>query len=126
MLLTTRTINDLSFTLKLERVEEIEFYVKEILKIIKECDIYLFGSFSKGCIKESSDIDLLVIVPELELDSRDRMKLRIQLREHLDDLDIKREADAKVYGELDYKEISSQPSFEKSILKDLILLYERW
>lgn len=124
MLLTDRTINDLPFTLKPERVEEIYYYVNKLNEFIPEGIIYLFGSFSKGRIKESSDIDLLVILPNRDLSARDRRDKRIDIMRFVDencDID-RREVDVKIYGEIDYKEICTRPTFESSILKDLILL----
>lgn len=86
--------------------------------------VFLFGSFSKGMMKSSSDIDLLLLVPNVELDARMKRLIKNELDDDLLNLMIKygKEIDMKVYGEVDYINSCKRNYFESSIIGDLILL----
>lgn len=53
-------------------LDKVRIYKKEIAPMFSEMKIYLFGSYSKGCAKADSDIDVAVIVPRLEGDWLDK------------------------------------------------------
>lgn len=43
-------------------------YKKAVVSAIGPAKVYLFGSYSKGCARQDSDIDIAVIVPNIEGD----------------------------------------------------------
>lgn len=97
-------------------------YRDEVKKLFPNSEIYLFGSISKGFIKDSSDVDLLVILPNQKLSSVEKKDNKI-LTYSLDY--YKRDLDCKVYGEIDFLNSVGHGLFEKCILKDLINI-NRW
>lgn len=112
----------LSFTLKDYHKE----FIKDILHILSDYsdDLYLFGSFSKGNIKPSSDMDLLLIIPNKDFTVLESRKLKNAIWDLLLDLQIRydREIDLKLYGSVNFDRAITRNYFEQSILKDLILL----
>ena len=40
-------------------------YKEAVVKIIGPATVYLFGSYSKGCARPDSDIDIAVVVPSI-------------------------------------------------------------
>lgn len=99
---------------------------KELIKLFSMYDykVFLFGSFSKGMMNYNSDIDLLLIVPDLEITYTLKRKIRNELENYILDLMFKygKEIDIKIYGEIDFISSSRRNYFESSIIKDLILL----
>ena len=98
----------------------------EIIKIrdiciyrLKNADILLFGSIAKGKYKNSSDIDILILVDDNKSLSELR-KLRHELEDDIDDLNLSRSVDIKLYNKNRYIELSKEISFEGDIIKDLI------
>lgn len=90
---------------------------------LKNADILLFGSIAKGKYKNSSDIDILILVDENKSISELR-KLRHELEDDIDDLNLSRNVDIKLYNKDRYIELSREISFEQDIVKDLIDI--RW
>lgn len=43
-------------------------YKKAVVSAIGPAKVYLFGSYSKGCARPDSDIDIAVVVPNIEGD----------------------------------------------------------
>lgn len=125
------TKNDkLRFVVKENTIIAIREYVRVILDTLEKdsVEIYLFGSIAKGGYTEYSDIDLLVIVKDRELDSEQKRSLRIELNglgcDVYFDKRLPRELDCKVYGEIDFSNSTKTNFFEKDICKDLIRVTE--
>ena len=102
----------------------------EIIKIrdiciyrLKNADILLFGSIAKGKYKNSSDIDILILIDDNKSVSELR-KLRHELEDDIDNLNLSRSVDIKLYNKNRYIELSKEISFEQDIVKDLIDI--RW
>ena len=102
----------------------------EIIKIrdiciyrLKNADILLFGSIAKGKYKNSSDIDILILIDDNKSVSELR-KLRHELEDDIDNLNLSRSVDIKLYNKNRYIELSKEISFEEDIVKDLIDI--RW
>lgn len=98
----------------------------EIIKIrdiciyrLKNADILLFGSIAKGKYKNSSDIDILILIDDNKSVSELR-KLRHELEDDIDNLNLSRSVDIKLYNKNRYIELSKEISFEGGIIKDLI------
>ena len=98
----------------------------EIIKIrdiciyrLKNVDILLFGSIAKGKYKNSSDIDILILIDDNKSVSELR-KLRHELEDDIDNLNLSRGVDIKLYNKNRYIELSKEISFEGDIIKDLI------
>ena len=98
----------------------------EIIKIrdiciyrLKNVDILLFGSIAKGKYKNSSDIDILILIDDNKSVSELR-KLRHELEDDIDNLNLSRSVDIKLYNKNRYIELSKEISFEGDIIKDLI------
>lgn len=98
----------------------------EIIKIrdiciyrLKNADILLFGSIAKGKYKNSSDIDILILIDDNKSVSELR-KLRHELEDDIDSLNLSRSVDIKLYNKNRYIELSKEISFEGDIIKDLI------
>ena len=98
----------------------------EIIKIrdiciyrLKNADILLFGSIAKGKYKNSSDIDILILIDDNKSVSELR-KLRHEFEDDIDNLNLSRSVDIKLYNKNRYIELSKEISFEGDIIKDLI------
>ena len=98
----------------------------EIIKIrdiciyrLKNADILLFGSIAKGKYKNSRDIDILILIDDNKSVSELR-KLRHKLEDDIDNLNLSRSVDIKLYNKKRYIELSKEISFEGDIIKDLI------
>nr|WP_302702941.1 nucleotidyltransferase domain-containing protein [uncultured Clostridium sp.] len=103
----------------------------EIIKIrdiciyrLKNADILLFGSIAKGKYKNNSDIDILILIDDNKSVSELR-KLRHELEDDIDNLNLSRSVDIKLYNKNRYIELSKEISFEGDIIKDLIDI-RRW
>lgn len=84
-------VYDLKFPKEdLDRLNSVIEYIKSY-DFKYDCDMYLFGSFAKGRIKDSSDIDLVMIV-----DLEDRRLVR---RQKLDFMDRMEDAVNLYYGD---------------------------
>ena len=118
------TPHSLSFTLNDRYIN----LFKEILNTWSEysSNLYLFGSFSKGYIHKNSDIDLILILPDVDMSVKELRNLKAALIEEVLDICIKydKEIDLKVYGEKNFRLAMSRNYFEQNIVNDLILLKE--
>ena len=74
----------------LDRLNKVVDFIKSY-NFRYNCDVYLFGSFAKGKIKDSSDIDLLMIV-----DLEDKRLVR---RQKLDFIDMLEDTVNLYYGD---------------------------
>ena len=115
--------NDVKYCLDKQIRNEIVKARDACIYRLKNADILLFGSIAKGKYKNSSDIDILILVDENKSISELR-KLRHELEDDIDDLNLSRNVDIKLYNKDRYIELSREISFEQDIVKDLIDI--RW
>lgn len=85
----------------------------------KNAEILLFGSIAKGQYKNSSDIDILILIDDNKSVGELR-KLRHEIEDDIDDLNLTRNVDIKLYNKSRYIELSNEASFEQAIIKDLV------
>ncbi len=91
-------------------VEQIREICGTILPAYSVEFCYLFGSYAKGTAKETSDVDLLVSIPEDGLRFYELLELlREKLRKRVDLLDI--------------AQLNGNPTLIREILKDGIKIY---
>ena len=115
--------NDVEYSLDKQIRNEIVKVRDTCIYRLKNADILLFGSIAKGKYKNSSDIDILILVDQNKTISELR-KLRHELEDDIDDLNLSRNVDIKLYNKDRYIELSREISFEQDIVKDLIDI--RW
>ena len=96
---------------------ELDKYVEFISSLSGVLQIYLFGSYANGEPRETSDIDLMVVVD----DNLDPFKTAYKIRRSLTDTDFP--VDIVVNREAAFKEASKNSSFQKSIKENGVLLY---
>ncbi|MGH4050366.1 MAG: nucleotidyltransferase domain-containing protein [Clostridium sp.] len=104
---------DVSLRLEIVKVKN------AILTNLHGSKIFLFGSIAKGCYSKYSDIDLLVLIDSYK-SKRELRQVRHEIEDSIEDLNISKEVDIKLYTTARYNEICIEPSFEKSILEDFI------
>ena len=115
--------NDVKYCLDKQIRNEIVKVRDTCINRLKNEDILLYGSIAKGKYKNSSDIDILILVDQNKTISELR-KLRYELEDDIDDLNLSRNVDIKLYNKDRYIELSREISFEQDIVKDLIDI--RW
>ena len=115
--------NDVKYCLDKQIRNEIVKVRDTCINRLKNADILLFGSIAKGKYKNSSDIDILILVDQNKTISELR-KLRHELEDDIYDLNLSRNVDIKLYNKDRYIELSREISFEQDIVKDLIDI--RW
>ena len=110
---------------------DVEYYLdnfikNEIIKVkdicvnrLKNIEFLLFGSIAKGRFKNNSDIDILILIEENK-SVRELRKLRHELEDYIDNLNLSRDVDIKIYNKERYIELSKEVSFEQDIIKDLV------
>ena len=112
--------NDVEYSLDKQIRNEIVKVRDTCIYRLKNADILLFGSIAKGKYRNSSDIDILILID----DNKSISELR-KLRHELEDaLNLSRSVDIKLYNKNRYIELSKEISFEGDIVKDLIDI--RW
>lgn len=115
--------NDVKYCLDKQIRNEIVKVRDVCIYRLKNADILLFGSIAKGKYRSSSDIDILILVDKNKTISELR-KLRHELEDDIDNLNLSRNVDIKLYNKDRYIELSREISFEQDIVKDLIDI--RW
>lgn len=115
--------NDVKYCLNKQIRNEIVKIRDACIYRLKNADILLFGSIAKGKYRSSSDIDILILVDKNKTISELR-KLRHELEDDIDNLNLSRNVDIKLYNKDRYIELSREISFEQDIVKDLIDI--RW
>ncbi|MDU2121765.1 MAG: nucleotidyltransferase domain-containing protein [Clostridium celatum] len=115
--------NDVKYCLDKQIRNEIVKVRDACIYRLKNVDILLFGSIAKGKYRSSSDIDILILVDQNKTISELR-KLRHELEDDIDNLNLSRNVDIKLYNKDRYIELSREISFEQDIVKDLIDI--RW
>ncbi|MEW6252357.1 MAG: nucleotidyltransferase domain-containing protein [Planctomycetota bacterium] len=85
--------------------------VQRLRAVFDPCTIYLFGSCATGTPGRDSDVDLLVVVPESNLDFFDRGALAYRA---LRDIDVAK--DVQVYTRAEFEPRAALPvSFERTV-----------
>ena len=115
--------NDVEYSLDKQIRNEIVKVRDTCIYRLKNADILLFGSIAKGKYGNSSDIDILILIDDNKSISELR-KLRHELEDDIDALNLSRSVDIKLYNKNRYIELSKEISFEGDIVKDLIDI--RW
>lgn len=115
---------DVEYSLDNNLRNEITKVKNLILEILKNSEIYLFGSIAKGRYKKDSDIDLLILIHE-DIIVKELRNLRHLLEDEIENLSLSRNVDIKLYNRNRYLELSKDISFEHAIKKDLINIM-RW
>lgn len=127
-MLTTRTldIDSLPFfendKAKLRTIVE---YIKKS-HIFNNLDIYIFGSYVKGYIKDSSDIDILILTKEN--DKRNIRKFKLSIIDNLaDNLDIDygEDYDLMIYNKKDFLRFLEKSNSFESVINSYMCLIER-
>ena len=96
---------------------ELDKYVEFISSLSGVLQIYLFGSYANGEPRETSDIDLMVIVEN----NLDPFKTAYKIRRNLTDTDYS--VDIVVNRKSAFEEASKNSLFQKTIKKNGVLLY---
>lgn len=106
-------VYDLKFPKKdLDRLNKFLGFIKYKLMNL-DIDIYLFGSYAKGRIKDSSDFDI-VLISKGKIDLHKLHKIKIDLILEIDDnldLDYGDDFDIKIYTIDKFEECLSKGSF---------------
>lgn len=102
------------------RKDTVVLISKLILDLLPDCKIYLFGSYAKRCIRESSDVDILILDKSINKDNK--KDIRIKLRGYIDEkTNYKYEFDLKLYNIEEFMQFKDIPlSFEQSINEYMI------
>ncbi len=103
----------------MQRVRRVYQLIKQY---IPEGELYLFGSYAKRKIKQSSDIDMLVLIDE-ELDKMVLRKLKWQVEEVIEEtLGFEYEVDLKLYTKSHFNKSKETLGFESMIATYMIRL----
>lgn len=54
----------MTYNVLMSRYSDLIYSCSSIIKNLMNCDLYVFGSYAKGCVKPTSDLDLLILVDE--------------------------------------------------------------
>lgn len=85
------------------------------IKRIELCRVFVFGSYAKGCVKPTSDIDLLILLSQ-PLTFKERMDYISRFEESIFEKCGTLNLDLKVMNEQDfYGRIETNNSFENII-----------
>lgn len=110
---TLPNIYDLKYPQKdLDKLNKFLQFVKNKL-IETDIDLYLFGSYAKGKIKDTSDFDV-VLISNGQLDMHQLQKLKIELILEIDDvlnLNYGDDFDIKIYTKDKFEQCLSNDSF---------------
>ena len=106
-----------------EKHRELVTNIKNLILENQEgVELYLFGSYAKGRVRSTSDIDLLVLFKEMT--SREELKkCRRQLTDIVEEeYEYKIEVDIKPYNKESFEVSSNRVGFENEISKYMIRL----
>lgn len=103
--------------------DEIRIVKNTILTYLSDAQIYLFGSIAKGCYSKTSDIDVLILLPD-SLESKALRSLRHKLEDKIEEYGLSRQVDMKLYSANRYKELCQTPCFEQCIQNDLVCIVD--
>lgn len=105
-----------------ERLKAVYEYFSQLE--FENYEVYLFGSYVTKKMKETSDIDLLVLLDEV-IEPKRTKELRMAIREAYEEqIRYAYEVDVKVYGKARFYELAKKLSFESEIAKYMIPLEE--
>ena len=105
-----------------ERLKEVYEHFKAL--DLGNYDLYLFGSYAKEDIKETSDIDLLILL-DGPITPKEAKILRMDIREDYEEkIGYAYEVDVKIYSRARFHELASKLSFESEIAKYMLPLKE--
>lgn len=96
-------------------LEDLEKIKNNPLSIIEY--VFVFGSVAKCCIKNTSDIDLLLLGRQEKT-----IKLRMAITEHFDDLNLNNEIDYVYYDIESFNKIKYDNMFLKSLENHIMTL----
>lgn len=84
--------------------------------------LFVFGSTSRGLRRYDSDIDILLLIPNVEMSGIECRRFKRKFYNNLWDISSKYDIDfdLKVYGELNFKNYCKEFSFESQIYDDLV------
>lgn len=94
-----------------------------ILKELNEAQIFLFGSIAKGSYSKNSDIDVLILINGNKT-LKELRQLRHELEDLIEEMNVGRDIDIKLYNKDRYEELCESICFERDILKDLVDIKE--
>lgn len=114
---------DVSYSLDKCLRENVASVKNIILKKLNNTEIFLFGSIAKGLYSKNSDIDLLVLINENKT-LKELRELRHELEDLIDEMNVGRNVDIKLYNKDRYEELCESPCFERDILKYLVDIKE--
>lgn len=105
-----------------ERLKEVYDYFSQ--SVFNSYEVYLFGSYVTGQIKETSDMDILLLLDEV-IEPKKAKLLRMAIREAYEEkIRYAYEVDVKVYGKERFYELTQKLSFESEIAKYMMPLKE--
>lgn len=105
-----------------ERLKAVYHYFSQLE--FNNYEVYLFGSYVTGQIKETSDMDILLLLDEV-VEPRKAKLLRMAIREDYEEkIRYAYEVDVKVYGKARFQELATKLSFESEIAKYMMPLKE--
>ncbi|HCS75854.1 MAG TPA: nucleotidyltransferase domain-containing protein [Clostridiales bacterium] len=97
--------------------------IAEKIKSTVDCEkIYLFGSYAYGTPNEDSDYDFYVIIPDNTIKPLEAMK---QISRELAKTEIVTPVDILASYASNFKERSIQPTLERIIAREGVVLYEQ-
>lgn len=74
---------------KKEVINLIDKFLPSIYSVYPNAEVYLFGSYAKGCATEESDIDVGIIIPEFDPTPEINWGKRGQLEDMAFDIDYR-------------------------------------
>lgn len=105
-----------------ERLKAVYDYFSQLE--FENYEVYLFGSYVTNKIKETSDIDVLILIDQV-IEPKQAKALRMDIREDYEEkIRYAYEVDVKVYGKSRFYELAQKLSFESEIAKYMIPLEE--
>ena len=87
-------------------------------------EIYVFGGYARQQVKDTSDIDLLLLTDEI-ISPKQAKQLRMDICEDYEEsIKYAYEVDVKIYGKARFHELASRLSLESEIVKHMVPLKE--
>lgn len=80
-----------------------------------DAQLFVFGSYAKGCVKKDSDLDLLMLINE-DLDQKELRRLKYEIYDYIEEkLKYLPDLDIKLYYKNKFYESAKELGFESSI-----------
>ena len=90
----------------------------------QQYEIYLFGGYARQQVKDTSDVDLLLLLDEV-ITPKQAKQLRMEIcEEYEESIKYAYEVDVKIYGKARFYELASKLSLESEIVKHMMPLKE--